>query len=137
MTAQWLHLIIKKRFESIKKTINALKAQRKPVELKQEDILEQNVRGSGPGGQCVNTSSNKIRLIHKPTGIVVESHKNRETILNRKDAMKKLINKLDNLINGSASMENLEAMKIRERKRKQRKEAKKKHLEDARHDLNQ
>ena len=126
MTIHCLFLIIKKRFESIKKTINALKAQRKPVELKKEDIIEQNVRGSGPGGQCVNVASNKIRLIHKPTGIIVESHKCRETILNRKDAMKKLTSQLDNLINGTASVENLKAMQIRERKRKQRKEAKKK-----------
>jgi peptide chain release factor len=126
MITACIQLIIAKRFESVKKTIIALRALRKPVEIKKEDIIEQNVRGSGPGGQCVNMASNKIRLIHKPTGIVVESHKNRETILNQKDAMKKLTIQIDNLINGPASLENLKFMKIRERKRKRRKEAKKK-----------
>lgn len=126
MILSLVQLFNAKRFESVKKTIIALKAQRKTVEIKKEDIIKQNVRGSGPGGQCVNMASNKIRLIHKPSGIIVESHKNRETILNQKDAMKKLTIQLDNLINGPASMENLKIMQIREQKRKRRKETKKK-----------
>lgn len=38
--------------------------------LKEEDLDEQFVRGSGPGGQAVNKTNNCVVLVHKPTGIV-------------------------------------------------------------------
>lgn len=97
------------------------------MEINASDIVEQRVRGSGPGGQCVNVSSNKVRLTHKPTGIIVESHRTREVHINRKDAMKKLKALLDERTNGEASLENLQLLFLKERKRKQQKEAKKKH----------
>ena len=116
-----------KRFISVKKQVALLKAQRKPVDINPADIVEQRVRGSGPGGQCVNVSSNKVRLMHTPTGLIVESHRTREVHINRKDAMKKLKALLDERINGPASLENLQLLLLKERKRKQNKEAKKKH----------
>lgn len=116
-----------KRFISVKKQIALLKSQRKPVVIDPQDIVEQRVRGSGPGGQCVNTASNKVRLMHQPTGLVVESHRTREVHINRKDAMSKLKALLDERINGEGSTENLKMMLIKERKRKQQKEARKKH----------
>lgn len=41
-------------------------------ELKPEDLEENFVRGSGPGGQAVNKTSNCVVLKHIPTGIVVK-----------------------------------------------------------------
>lgn len=41
-------------------------------ELKPEDLEELFVRGSGPGGQAVNKTSNCVVLKHKPSGIVVK-----------------------------------------------------------------
>jgi protein subunit release factor B len=38
--------------------------------LKEEELDEQFVRGSGPGGQAVNKTNNCVLLVHKPTGTV-------------------------------------------------------------------
>ena len=40
--------------------------------LKESDLDEWHVRGSGPGGQSVNKTSNNVVLKHIPTGIVVK-----------------------------------------------------------------
>ena len=41
-------------------------------ELKEEELEETFVRGSGPGGQSVNQTANCVVLKHKPSGIVVK-----------------------------------------------------------------
>lgn len=43
--------------------------------LHEEDLDEQFVRGSGPGGQATNKTSNCVVLRHIPTGIVVKVSK--------------------------------------------------------------
>ena len=41
------------------------------IVLKDEDIEENFVKGSGPGGQKINKTNSKVQLKHIPTGIVV------------------------------------------------------------------
>ena len=43
------------------------------VEIRPEDVEMQVFRSSGAGGQHINKTSSAVRLIHKPTGIVVSS----------------------------------------------------------------
>ncbi len=40
--------------------------------LNEEDLQENFIKGSGPGGQSVNTSSNCVQLKHVPTGITIK-----------------------------------------------------------------
>lgn len=40
--------------------------------LNEDDLREQFVRGSGPGGQATNKTSNCVVLKHTPSGIVVK-----------------------------------------------------------------
>lgn len=78
---------------------------RVPV-LNEAELEENLVRGSGPGGQSVNKSSNCVVLRHMPTGIIVKCHKHRMASWNRKEARRLLIDKLDEKINGENSVEN-------------------------------
>ena len=64
------------------------------VEIRDEDIEMQVYRASGAGGQHVNKSSSAVRLIHKPTGIVVASQQERSQFQNKDNCMKMLRAKL-------------------------------------------
>ncbi|KAL2092646.1 hypothetical protein ACEWY4_012444 [Coilia grayii] len=69
-------------------------------ELKEEDLEEQFVRGSGPGGQATNKTSNCVVLKHIPTGIIVKCHQTRSMEQNRKIAREILRLRLDVLLHG-------------------------------------
>ena len=64
------------------------------VEIRDEDIEMQVYRASGAGGQHVNKTSSAVRLIHKPTGIVVASQQERSQFQNKDNCMKMLRAKL-------------------------------------------
>ena len=64
------------------------------IEVNPADIKMEVFRASGAGGQHINKTSSAVRLIHEPTGIVVECQTERSQFQNKDNAMKMLRTKL-------------------------------------------
>ncbi len=64
------------------------------IEINPSDIKMEVYRASGAGGQHINKTSSAVRLIHEPTGIVVECQTERSQFQNKDNAMRMLRTKL-------------------------------------------
>ena len=59
-------------------------------DIREEEVVYQTLRASGPGGQHVNKTDSAVRAIHRPTGLVAFSQDQRSQFANKKIARLKL-----------------------------------------------
>ena len=65
-------------------------AQEVDVQINEADLEITTCRSSGAGGQHINKTDSAIRIVHKPTGIAVESQEERSQFKNKDKAMMRL-----------------------------------------------
>jgi protein subunit release factor B len=73
----------------------ALRQRMLKVGIREDDLEESFIRGTGAGGQKINKTSSTVVLVHVPTGIEVRCQRERSQSLNRLVARAELCDKLE------------------------------------------
>tara|TARA_B100002019_G_C21055819_1_gene491557 strand:- start:268 stop:660 length:393 start_codon:yes stop_codon:yes gene_type:complete len=113
-------MITKNKWENLKKLMSSL-------DIYEENIDENFIKGSGKGGQKLNKSSTCVQLKYK--NLEVKCQKTRSQSDNRFWARRELCDKVMELKNDFVSKKNREYNKIRKQKLKRSKRAKEKIME--------
>ena len=100
--------------------------------IRETDLDEQFIRGSGNGGQKVNKTSSCVYLCHKPTGLEIKCQRERSQTMNRFYARRELCDRLEERLRGAQSARQQAAEKIRRQKRRRSRRAKQVMLDDKR-----
>jgi peptide chain release factor len=108
----------------------ALVLRMEQLGIREDDIVESFIRGSGSGGQKVNKTSSCVQLLHKPTGIEVKCQRERSQAMNRFFARRELCDRVEARIKGIQSAKQQEQEKVRRQKRRRSRRQKARMLDD-------
>ncbi len=97
--------------------------------VREEDISEKFILGSGRGGQKINKTASCVQLRHAPSEIEIKCQRSRSRELNRYYARKELCEQLEERRLGAASRRQQEREKIRRQKRRRSRRQKERMLE--------
>ena len=101
--------------------------------VRDADLAEKFILGSGRGGQKVNKTSSCVYLRHAPTGIEVKCQRTRSRELNRYLARRELCERIAERTQGEASRRQAEAERIRRQKRRRSRRQRQRMLEAKHH----
>ena len=106
-----------------------LEARMMELGIREEDLLEKFIKGSGPGGQKINKTSSCVYLLHKPSGIEVKCQQTRSQSLNRYLARRELCERIAAKLYAQKTERQQAAEKIRRQKRRRSRRARERMLE--------
>lgn len=106
----------------------ALKERMELLGIKEEDLIERFILGSGKGGQKVNKTSSCVFLKHIPTGIQVKCQEERSREANRLHALRRLCDQIEKEKTGKVEALAKEVYKIRRQKKRRSRKSKEKML---------
>jgi peptide chain release factor len=98
--------------------------------IREEELEEQFIRGSGSGGQKINKTSSCVQLTYRPGELEIRCQKSRSQADNRYWARRELCDRMDEKINGEQSARQQAMEKIRRQKRRRSRRAKAKMMDE-------
>ncbi len=96
--------------------MNSLHARMRKLGIREADLEESFARSSGPGGQNVNKVATAVTLRHCPTGTSVTVQDSRSQAVNRKLALERLLDAIEQAQQMRRAAEIAEREKARRRK---------------------
>lgn len=96
--------------------------------IREEDLVEKFILGSGKGGQKINKTSSCVYLKHLPTGTEIKCQESRSREMNRYIARKELCARLEEQLENVKSERQQQVEKIRRQKRRRSRRSKEKML---------
>lgn len=109
-----------------------LEERMKELGIREEDLVEKFILGSGPGGQKVNKTASCVYLRHTPSGVDIKCQRERSRAMNRFLARRELCERLAEKIAGEKSARQQRIEKIRRQKRRRSRRQKERMLEQKR-----
>jgi peptide chain release factor len=109
-----------------------LQARMEKLGIKESDLIEKFILGSGSGGQKINKTSSCVYLKHIPTGIEIKCQRDRSRELNRYYARRELCERIERDILKLKTEKDHEISKIRRQKKRRTRRVQQKVLEEKR-----
>lgn len=100
--------------------------------IREEDLVEKFILGSGSGGQKINKTSSCVYIKHIPTQIEVKCQRDRSRAMNRFLARRDLCEKLEESLLKEKSEKKQQIEKIRRQKQRKTRKQKQKMIADKR-----
>ncbi len=113
-------------------TIEQIKSLMAEASVYEDDLEESFILGGGPGGQKTNKTSNVVRLMHEPSGLMVRCGETRSRETNRWLARRMLAETILEREHVRKSAARQAKEKIRRQKRRRSRRQREKMLEDKR-----
>jgi peptide chain release factor len=111
-----------------KEKLDELEQRMQSLGIKEDDLIEKFILGSGKGGQKINKTSSCVYLKHIPTGIEIKCQRERSREMNRFYARRDLCERLEEKLENKKSEKQQEFEKIRRQKRRRSRKSKEKML---------
>lgn len=113
-----------------KEKVEELERRMEALGIREADLVEKFILGSGRGGQKINKTSSCVYLKHLPTGIEIKCQQDRSREINRYLARRELCDRLEAQIHQIKTEKQQRIEKIRRQKRRRSRRSKEKMLAD-------